>query len=215
MSTSPRTDTAPTGGPESAPSGVIAILRGVQPDEVLAVAQALLAAGIRVIEVPLNSPRPFDSIARLAAAHGHEALVGAGTVLTVAEADAAVDAGARLVLAPNFDAAVVGRARERGLWTMPGVATPSEGFAALAAGAHGLKLFPGEMLGPPVLKAWRAVFPRHVPMYAVGGVGADNLAAYRAAGAAGAGVGSSLYAPGVAPAEIERRARALLAAWQE
>jgi 2-dehydro-3-deoxyphosphogalactonate aldolase len=96
---------------------------------------------------------------------------------------------------------------------MPGVATPSEGFAALAAGADGLKLFPGEMLGPPVLKAWRAVFPSHVPLYAVGGVGADNLATYRAAGAVGAGVGSSLYTPGLEPAEIERRARALLAAW--
>jgi 2-dehydro-3-deoxyphosphogalactonate aldolase len=139
--------------------------------------------------------------------------VGAGTVLTPEDVDAVADAGARLVLAPNFDAAVVRRAKARGLWAMPGVATPSEGFAALAAGADGLKLFPGEMLGPPVLKAWRAVFPRHVPLYAVGGVGADNLATYRAAGAVGAGVGSSLYTPGLEPAEIERRARALLAAW--
>jgi 2-dehydro-3-deoxyphosphogalactonate aldolase len=193
--------------------GVIAILRGVAPDEVLAVAQALLRAGIGVIEVPMNSPRPLDSIARLAAAHGEQALVGAGTVLTPEDVDAVADAGARLVLAPNFDAAVVRRAKARGLWAMPGVATPSEGFAALAAGADGLKLFPGEMLGPPVLKAWRAVFPRDVPLYAVGGVGADNLGAYRAAGAVGAGVGSSLYTPGLEPDEIERRARILLAAW--
>ena len=193
--------------------GVIAILRGVAPDEVLAVAQALLRAGIGVIEVPMNSPRPLDSIARLAAAHGEQALVGAGTVLTPEDVDAVADAGARLVLAPNFDAAVVRRAKARGLWAMPGVATPSEGFAALAAGADGLKLFPGEMLGTPVLKAWRAVFPRDVPLYAVGGVGADNLGVYRAAGAVGAGVGSSLYTPGLEPDEIERRARILLAAW--
>lgn len=176
-------------------------------------ASALLRAGIGVIEVPLNSPRPLDSIAQLAAAHGQQALVGAGTVLTPEQVDAVAEAGAQLVLSPHFDPAVVRRARERGLWTMPGVATPTEGFAALAAGAHGLKLFPGEMLGPPVLKAWRAVFPRHVPLYAVGGVGADNLSAYRAAGAVGAGVGSSLYTPGLAPEEIERRARILLAAW--
>jgi 2-dehydro-3-deoxyphosphogalactonate aldolase len=199
--------------PDLPPRGVIAILRGVAPDEVLAVAQALLRAGIGVIEVPMNSPQPLQSIARLAAAHGAQALVGAGTVLTPEDVDAVADAGARLVLAPNFDAAVVRRAKARGLWAMPGVATPSEGFAALAAGADGLKLFPGEMLGPPVLKAWRAVFPSHVPLYAVGGVGADNLATYRAAGAVGAGVGSSLYTPGLEPAEIERRARALLAAW--
>ena len=199
--------------PDLTPRGVIAILRGVAPDEVLAVAQALLGAGIEVIEVPMNSPRPLDSIARLASAHGGRALIGAGTVLTPQDVDAVADAGARLVLAPNFDATVVRRAKARGLWAMPGVATPSEGFAALAAGADGLKLFPGEMLGPPVLKAWRAVFPRDVPLYAVGGVGLDNLATYRAAGAVGAGVGSSLYSPGVAPAEIESRARALLAAW--
>lgn len=199
--------------PDFTPRGVIAILRGVAPDEVLAVAQALLRAGLGVIEVPMNSPQPLQSIARLSAAHGAQALVGAGTVLTPEDVDAVADAGARLVLAPNFDAAVVRRAKARGLWAMPGVATPSEGFAALAAGADGLKLFPGEMLGPPVLKAWRAVFPRHVPLYAVGGVGADNLAAYRAAGAVGAGVGSSLYTPGLEPGEIERRARVLLAAW--
>jgi len=197
----------------TAPQGVIAILRGVTPEELPTVAGALLRAGIGVIEVPLNSPRPLDSIAQLAAAHGQRALVGAGTVLTPEEVDAVAEAGARLVLSPHFDPAVVRRARERGLWTMPGVATPSEGFAALAAGADGLKLFPGEMLGPPVLKAWRAVFPRHVPLYAVGGVGADNLAAYRAAGAVGAGVGSSLYTPGLDPDAIERRARTLLAAW--
>jgi 2-dehydro-3-deoxyphosphogalactonate aldolase len=195
--------------------GVIAILRGVSPDAVLDVAQALIAGGIEVIEVPLNSPQPFDSIARLARDAGASVRVGAGTVLTAADVDRAADAGATLVLAPNFDAAVVQRTVQRGLFSMPGVATPSEGFAALAAGAHGLKLFPGEMLGPPVMKAWRAVFAPGTAFYAVGGVGEHNIAAYKAAGAAGVGVGSSLYAPGVAGPELTRRARALVTCWRE
>lgn len=194
--------------------GVIAILRGVQPAEVLDVAQALMAGGIGIIEVPLNSPQPFDSIALLAQAVGTQARIGAGTVLTAADVDRAADAGATLVLAPNFDASVVQRTVRRGLFSMPGVATPSEGFAALAAGAHGLKLFPGEMLGPPVMKAWRAVFTPGTAFYAVGGVNEANIAAYRAAGAAGVGVGSSLYAPGVALAELTRRARLLRTCWQ-
>lgn len=194
--------------------GVIAILRGVQPAEVLDVAQALIAGGIGIIEVPLNSPQPFASIARLAREVGGQVRVGAGTVLTAADVDRAADAGATLVLAPNFDAAVVQRCVQRGLFAMPGVATPSEGFAALAAGAHGLKLFPGEMLGPPVMKAWRAVFAPGTAFYAVGGVGEHNIAAYKAAGAAGVGLGSSLYAPGVALAELTRRARVLVQCWR-
>lgn len=195
-------------------TGVIAILRGVQPEEVLDVAAALVRGGVRVIEVPLNSPRPLDSIERLARQWGSQLLVGAGTVLSAADADRVADAGGRLVLAPNFDAEVVNRTKARGLLSMPGVATPSEGFAALAAGADALKLFPAEMLGPPVLKAWRAVFPPGTPMLPVGGVGLHNLAAFRAAGAAGAGIGSSLYAPGVATDEIERRAAALVQSWR-
>jgi 2-dehydro-3-deoxyphosphogalactonate aldolase len=194
--------------------GVVAILRGVKPDEVLGVAEALIEGGIALIEVPLNSPQPFDSIQRLARTLGAQARFGAGTVLTAADVDRAADAGATLVLAPNFDAAVVQRTVQRGLFSMPGVATPSEGFAALAAGAHGLKLFPAEMLGPPVLRAWRAVFAPHTPMVAVGGVGENNIAAFRAAGASGVGVGSSLYAPGVALPELTRRARVLLQRWQ-
>lgn len=194
-------------------TGVVAILRGVTPAEVLDVAAVLHEAGVRVIEVPLNSPQPFDSIGRLAAAWGGRVLVGAGTVLTPADVDRVADAGGRLVLAPNFDAAVVRQTRARGLLSVPGVATPSEGFAALAAGADALKLFPAEMLGPPVLKAWRAVFPPGTPMLPVGGVGVANLAAFKAAGAAGAGIGSSLYAPGVTLDELGRRARALVAAW--
>jgi 2-dehydro-3-deoxyphosphogalactonate aldolase len=194
--------------------GVVAILRGVKPDEVLGVAEALIEGGIAVIEVPLNSPQPFDSIQRLVRTFGAQARLGAGTVLASADVDRAADAGATLVLAPNFDATVVQRTVQRGLFSMPGVATPSEGFAALAAGAHGLKLFPAEMLGPPVLKAWRAVFAPHTPLYAVGGVGEGNIAAFKAAGANGVGVGSSLYAPGVALPELTRRARALLQRWQ-
>jgi len=195
--------------------GLIAILRGVQPDEVLAVTQALVAGGIGIIEVPLNSPQPFDSITRLARAALPTVRVGAGTVLTAADVDRAADAGATLVLAPNFDAAVVQRTVQRGLFSMPGVATPSEGFAALAVGARGLKLFPGEMLGPPVMKAWRAVFAPGTLFYAVGGVGEANIAAYKVAGAAGVGVGSSLYAPGVPLPELTRRARALARCWSD
>ena len=133
------------------PHGVIAILRGVTPAEVLPIGRALLDGGIRVIEVPLNSPQAFDSIARLAREFGAEALIGAGTVLGAADVDRVADAGARLVLSPNFDAGVVRQTKARGLLSMPGVATPSESFAALAAGADALKLFPAELLAPPVM----------------------------------------------------------------
>jgi len=195
-------------------NGLTAILRGVRPAEVLAIATALCQAGIRSIEVPLNSPDPLASIALLA---GHfrpdQALIGAGTVLSAADVDRVAEAGARLVLSPNFDAAVVRRTRERGLLSLPGVATPTEAFQALAAGASGLKLFPCEMLPPPVFKAWRAALPAGTVLVAVGGIGESNMAAYRAAGADGAGIGSSLYAPGVDAAEVGQRAARLLRAW--
>lgn len=194
-------------------AGVIAILRGVRPDEVLAVGRALFDGGIRVIEVPLNSPQPFNSIERLVREFGSSCLIGAGTVLSADDADRVADAGARLVLSPNFDAGVVRRTKARGLWSMPGVATPSEGFAALAGGADALKLFPAELLGPPVMKAWRSVFPPDTPMFAVGGVGEHNLVAFKKVGAAGAGIGSSLYAPGTAPGLLLDRARALVRLW--
>src|SRR5215207_5801193 len=137
---------------------IVAILRGVKPDEVEGVGDALIEAGITVIEVPLNSPQPFESIARLAARHAHHALVGAGTVLEADDVARVKDAGGRLIVAPNFDADVVRAAREAQLASLPGVMTPSEGFAALKAGADGLKLFPSEVIPPPVFKAWRAVF---------------------------------------------------------
>jgi len=192
---------------------VIAILRGVTPKEVLAVGEVLVDSGIFCIEVPLNSPDPFDSIEALAREFGDRALIGAGTVLTADQVDRVADAGARLALSPNFDAAVVRRTKARNLASMPGVATPTEGFAALAAGADALKLFPSELLGTAALKAWRAVFPAGTQMYSVGGVGLDNIAAFKAAGATGVGIGSALYAPGVAIEELARRARALADRW--
>jgi len=191
---------------------IAAILRGVKPDEVEAIGDALVEAGVTVIEVPLNSPQPFDSIQRLAARHGASALVGAGTVLEAADVARVKEAGGRLIVAPNFDADVVQAAKAAGLQTLPGVMTPSEGFAALKAGADALKLFPAEIIPPAVFKAWRAVFPAETLLLAVGGVGVDNIAAYRDAGASGYGIGSALYKPGRPAAEIGRLAQALVGA---
>ena len=184
---------------------IVAILRGVTPDEIDAVGDALVEAGIAIIEVPLNSPKPFESIARLAARHG-TALVGAGTVLEAADVARVAAAGGRLVVAPNFDADVVRAAKAAGLAALPGVMTPSEGFAALKAAADGLKLFPAEF------RAWRAVFPPDTLLLAVGGVGVDNIAVYAQAGASGYGIGSALYKPGRPAGEIGKLARALVAA---
>jgi len=191
---------------------IAAILRGVKPDEVDAIGDALVEAGITVIEVPLNSPQPFESIKRLAARHGHHALVGAGTVLEVTDVARVKEAGGRLIVAPNFDANVAHAAKAAGLVTLPGVMSPSEGFAALKSGADGLKLFPAEIIPPAVFKAWRAVFPPETLLLAVGGVGADNLRSYAEAGASGYGIGSALYKPGRPAAEIGSLAQALVAA---
>jgi 2-dehydro-3-deoxyphosphogalactonate aldolase len=190
---------------------VVAILRGVKPDEVDAVGDALVEAGITIIEVPLNSPDPFDSIGRLARRHRARALIGAGTVLETPDVARVKDAGGQLIVAPNFDADVVRASKAAGLVALPGVMTPSEGFAALKAGADGLKLFPAEIIPPAVFKAWRAVFPPDCLLLAVGGVGVDNLKIYAQAGTSGYGIGSALYKPGRSPAEIGALARALVA----
>ena len=190
---------------------IAAILRGVTPDEIDAIGDALVETGITIIEVPLNSPNPFESIKRLAARHGAHALIGAGTVLEASDVARVRDAGGRLMVAPNFDADVVRAATAAGLAALPGVMTPSEGFAALKAGADGLKLFPAEIIPPAVFRAWRAVFPAETLLLAVGGVGVDSIAAYRAAGASGYGIGSALYKPGRSAADIGKLARALVA----
>lgn len=194
-------------------NGLIAILRGVVPDEVLPVGRALEACGVGCIEVPLNSPHAFASIEALAREFGARLKVGAGTVMTAAQVDRVADAGAQLVLSPHLDADVVYQTKARGLYSMPGVATPTEGFAALRAGADALKLFPSELLGTAALRAWAAVFPAGTPMFSVGGIDVDNIAAFKAAGASGVGVGSSLYVPGMAVDELASRARALIARW--
>ncbi|MCP5157640.1 MAG: 2-dehydro-3-deoxy-6-phosphogalactonate aldolase [Ectothiorhodospiraceae bacterium] len=193
--------------------GLVAILRGVEPDEVVAIGQALLDAGFEVIEVPLNSPRPLDSIRRLADAFAERAIIGAGTVLDAGAPARIRDAGGTLVVMPHGDGAVVRAAKDCGLHCVPGVATPTEAFAALAAGADGLKMFPAEALPPVVVKAWRAVLPRDVALLPVGGITPASIAPYRAAGASGFGLGSALYRPGMDATAVAERATAFAAAW--
>lgn len=193
---------------------LVAILRGLVPEEAVEVGEALVAAGFRTLEVPLNSPRPLESIARLAEALGDRAIVGAGTVLTPAEAHAVADAGGRLMVSPNTDAAVIAAARDRNMLALPGVFTATEAFAALAAGADALKLFPAEIAGPAGLKALRAVLPTGTRVYAVGGVSPETIPAWRAAGASGAGLGSALFTPGRSAAEVGDRAAAFVSAWR-
>src|ERR1043166_490194 len=191
---------------------IAAILRGVTPDEIDAVGDALVEAGITIIEVPLNSPNPFESIKRLAARHGSRALVGAGTVLDPADVHAVFACNGRLIVAPNADVAVISQAKVGRLVALPGVMTPSEGFAALKAGADGLKLFPAEVIPPAVFKAWRAVFPAEPLLLPVGGIGVNTIRADKEAGASGYGIGSALYRPSRSAAEIGTLARALVAA---
>jgi 2-dehydro-3-deoxyphosphogalactonate aldolase len=192
---------------------LIAILRGLAPDEAVEVGEALVAAGFRVIEVPLNSPQPFASIERLAKTFP-DCLIGAGTVLDAADVDRVSVAGGRLIVMPHSDREVIVRARELGLACTPGVATPTEAFAALKAGADALKLFPAEALGPPVVKAWRAVLPPDTLLLPVGGIKPDNMQAFIEAGANGFGLGSALFAPGLAAAEIAANARRFAQAWR-
>jgi 2-dehydro-3-deoxyphosphogalactonate aldolase len=191
---------------------IVAILRGVRPDEVVSIAQPLYDAGVRVIEVPLNSPDPLESIARLSRAFGDRCLCGAGTVLSPEQVDAVQAAGGKLIVTPNTDPAVIARAAALGLVVMPGFATASEAFAAIAAGATGLKLFPAATYGPGHLKALKSVLPPTVPVFAVGGVGPAELAAWLGAGADGFGIGGEIYRPGDSPGAVRRKADTLMAA---
>ncbi|MGN6270288.1 MAG: 2-dehydro-3-deoxy-6-phosphogalactonate aldolase [Sphingomonas sp.] len=191
---------------------LVAILRGVQPDEVEAIAAALIDAGFAMIEVPLNSPDPLTSIERLAHRFGDDALIGAGTVIETGQVRAVREAGGQLVVSPNSDAQVIAASAEAGMVSLPGYFTPSEGFAALKAGATGLKLFPAEAASPAVLKAQRAVLPRETPVLVVGGITPDNMAPWREAGADGFGLGSALYKPGRSAAEVGAQAAKFVAA---
>jgi 2-dehydro-3-deoxyphosphogalactonate aldolase len=193
---------------------IVAILRGVTPARIEGVAGALFEAGIRAIEVPLNSPEPFKSIEILAKAFGDRCLTGAGTVLDVANVDRVADAGGKLLVTPNTNPAVIARGVEKGLTVMPGFFTPSEGFAAVTAGSRYLKLFPASTGGIDHLKAMLAVLPKSVPVYAVGGVGAANMAEWRKGGAAGFGLGSELFKPDFSDEEISARARKCVAAFR-
>jgi 2-dehydro-3-deoxyphosphogalactonate aldolase len=175
---------------------LIAILRGVRPDEVVAIGEALEAAGIAIVEVPLNSPEPIESIRRLVQRFGSKMLIGAGTVMTRAQVEEIDAFGGRLIVTPHTDPDVIRAAKHHGLIACPGFATPTEAFAAIAAGADGIKLFPAEASSPGVLRALRAVLPPTVPVLPVGGIDATNIAAWRAAGAAGFGIGSSIYKAG-------------------
>jgi len=193
---------------------LVAILRGIAPAGVEAVGEALAGAGFTLIEVPLNSPQPYESIARLARRLEGRALVGAGTVLDPAEIASVAEAGGRLIVSPNTEPAVIAATVAAGLASMPGYFTPGEGFAAIRAGAHALKFFPAEPAGPDMLRAHAAVLPPEIPKLAVGGIVPAAMAAWRAAGAAGFGLGSALYAPGIDAAEVRRRAERFIAAWQ-
>lgn len=193
---------------------LIAILRGVTPPETPAIGDALVAAGITTLEVPLNSPHPVESIAALSKHLGGRATVGAGTVLTVAQVGAVADAGGQIIVSPNCNPDVIRATKARGLQSWPGVFTPTEAFEALDAGADGLKLFPGAMAGTAGLSAMRAILPEGTLVYAVGGAGPDNFAEWLAASADGFGIGSALYKPGLSAADVGARAAMIVAAYQ-
>lgn len=193
---------------------LIAILRGITPPEAEAHAEALIEAGITVLEVPLNSPDPFDSIARMISRFGNVAQIGAGTVLGVPQVSRLADMGAKLVVSPNMDAEVIAATRAAGMQSWPGVFTPTECFAALKAGATGLKFFPATLIAPAGLRAMRAVLP-DAPLYAVGGAGADNFAEWFSAGATGFGIGTALYRPGQSVEATAASARAIARAYDD
>lgn len=194
---------------------IIAILRGVEPPQVRGIGEELIGAGITRIEVPLNSPLPFESIALLAEAFGHEALIGAGTVMNADDVRNVERAKGKLVVSPNTDPDVIAATKKAGLLSIPGAFTATECFAALKAGADGLKIFPAFLLGINGLKALRAVLPAEIELYMVGGVGPDDFAGYLEAGARGFGIGSALYEPGRTAHEVGLRAREVVAAFDE
>jgi 2-dehydro-3-deoxyphosphogalactonate aldolase len=191
---------------------LIAILRGITPEEADGIGAVLFEAGFRVIEVPLNSPEPLKSIEILAKRFGDRAVIGAGTVMSAAQVQDVKNAGGRLIVMPHSEVAVVRAAKAAGMFAAPGIATPTEAFGALAAGADALKLFPAEMIAPEVVKAMRAVLPNGVRLIPVGGIGAANIPLYRAAGATAFGIGSSLYSPGKSVAAVRASANALMSA---
>lgn len=193
---------------------LIAILRGLTPDEAVEVGQAIVAAGFTCLEVPLNSPEPLESIRRLRAALDGRALVGAGTVLSVEAARQVAEAGGQLIISPNTNAEVIRQTKALGLLSLPGFFTPSEAFVALDAGADALKLFPAEIAGPKGLKAVRAILPADTRVYAVGGVDPDSMDSWRAAGASGFGIGSAVFKPGQDAEHVNRNARCFVTAWR-
>ncbi|CAI8782385.1 2-dehydro-3-deoxy-6-phosphogalactonate aldolase [Pseudomonas chlororaphis] len=196
-----------------AQNGLIAILRGLRPQEAAAIGEVLYQAGFRVIEVPLNSPQPFDSIRILRDALPADCLIGAGTVLTPEQVEQVKAAGGQVIVMPHSDPRVLRAARAAGLYLSPGVATPTEAFAALAEGADVLKLFPAEQMGPAVVKAWLAVLPAGTVLLPVGGITPDNMRVFVDAGVKGFGLGSGLFKPGMSAAEVATRAKAYVAAW--
>ena len=185
---------------------IVAILRGIKPDEVVPVGRALIAAGIRIIEIPLNSPDPFESIRRLSTEAATQALIGAGTVLNAADVAKVKQAGGLLVVSPNTDLAVIAATVQTQMFSVPGYFTPTEAFAAIHAGAHAIKLFPAEAASPAVVTAQRAVLPQHIPLLVVGGVKAGDVCAWMAAGASGFGLGSALYRPGQSASLVHEQA---------
>ena len=196
------------------PLPLVAILRGIRPEEALDVGHVLAEAAFRVIEVPMNSPEPLESIRLLSSALGQQCLIGAGTVLRVEDVARIAAVGGRLIVMPHADTAIIAAAKRAGMYCVPGVATPTEAFAAIQAGADAIKLFPAEQLAPAVLKAWRAVLPHDLAVLPVGGITPESMAPYIAAGASGFGLGSALYVPGRATDDIGRRARVFAQAWK-